>query len=158
MKITIEEILGKEFFYIIKNMSNDFSPIDLDNLHIEWLNLGNLIYKYSTLLYGDDEKEGLEAKRANFRSDLAKKIREENPKIAENKLTNTITENEIYIALTQKVHLLRGVLETLKNRSKALDQICKLWIAQYWKSSSDNNNNEQIKQREGLKVENERRE
>ena len=138
---------------VLADLKEDFKPIDLDDLHNEWNKHCVLMYKYTVLLYGSDEDEGLEAIRSNYKSYLAGKIREENPKIAENKLTNTISEDEIYINLTQKVHLLRGVLDTLKGRGRALEQICKLWIAEYWKSTGNSTSDKQLEQRKALKVE-----
>jgi len=152
MAESVQEILGKEFFKILKDMEADFKPIDLDDLHTEWVIHCNLVAKYSKLLYGDDEDEGLEAKRSIYRSNMAAKLRKDDPKMAENRISNKIEEDKTYIALTQKVHLLRNILEILKNRSKALEQICKLWIAQYW-SSPNNEADKQQKQREGLKKE-----
>lgn len=150
--LSVQEILGKEFFKILEDIGIDFKPIDLDDLHTEWVIHCSLVTKYSRLLYGDNEDEGLEAKRSIYRSDMATKLRKDDPKMAENRIINKIEEDKIYIALTQKVHLLRNILETLKNRSKALEQICKLWIAQYWSSHNDKVNKQQ-QQREGLKSE-----
>lgn len=153
MKIA-QEILNKNFFQSLSELKTSIKPIDLDDLHTEWINICILINKYSILLYGDDEEEGLEAKRSFYRSDLAKEFRTKDPKMSEAKMTNQIDEDKTYIYLTQKVHFLRSSLEALKMRSKALEQICKLWIAQYW-SSPNNKADKQQKQREGLK--NERR-
>lgn len=150
--LSVQEILGKEFFEILSDFKKDFRPIDLDDLHTEWVTLCNLVNKYSKLLYGDEDQEGLEAKRSYYKSDLAKDLRAKDPKMSEVKTTNKIEEDKTYISLTQKVHLLRGALETLKTRSRALEQICKLWIAQYWNSSNDKADKQQ-QQREGLKNE-----